>query len=92
MANDDQASRNVSNIDWEKLNKEDSLRRIRVQELIKLGKVVTGTDHLNAGIIFQHGNDTISSALAVKSFKTALELDDSLNKWWYPAAVDRDHA
>lgn len=28
--------------------------------------------------------------MAVKSFKTALQLDDSLNKWWYPAAVDRD--
>jgi len=90
MANDDQASRNVADIDWEKLNKQDSLRRIRVQELIKSGKVVTGTDHLNAGIIFQHGNDTVASALAVKSFKTALQLDDSLNKWWYPAAVDRD--
>ena len=90
MANDDQASRNVANIDWEKLNKEDRFRRIRVQELIKSGKVVTGTDHLNAGIIFQHGNDTIASALAVKSFKMALKLDDSLNKWWYPAAVDRD--
>lgn len=33
MANDDLASRNVADIDWEKLNKEDSLRRIRVQEL-----------------------------------------------------------
>ena len=90
MADDDQSARNVANIDWEKLNRADSLRRIRVLELIKSGKVVTGTDHLNAGIIFQHGNDTIASALAVKSFKTALELDGWLNKWWYPAAVDRD--
>lgn len=90
MADADQKSRSVANIDWQKLNREDSLRRIQVMELIKQGKVITGKDHLNAGIVFQHGNDSIASALAVKSFKTALELDSTLNRWWYPAAVDRD--
>lgn len=90
MADADQKSRNVANIDWQKLNHEDSLRRVQVMELIKQGKVITAKDHLNAGIVFQHGNDTIASALAVKSFKTALELDSTLNRWWYPAAVDRD--
>lgn len=90
MADDDQNSRKASNIDWKILNKEDSLRRTRVFELLKEEKVKTGKDYLNSGIIFQHGNDTIASSMAVKTFKKALELDSSLNRWWYAAAVDRD--
>lgn len=90
MADADQQERAVSKIDWKTLNCEDSLRRVRVLELIKYGGVQTGQDHLNAGIIFQHGNDTISSAMAVKSFETAIKLDSTLNRWWYAAAVDRD--
>lgn len=90
LADADQQSRNTSDIDWQMLNKEDSLRRLRVHELMAQGKVNTAKDHFNAGIIFQHGNDTVSSTLAVQSFKTALDLDGSLNRWWYAAAVDRD--
>lgn len=90
LADADQRARNMSDIDWQMLNKEDSLRRLRVHELMAQGKVNTAKDHFNAGIIFQHGNDTVSSTLAVQSFKTALDLDGSLNRWWYAAAVDRD--
>lgn len=90
MADEDQQARMKGSIDWAVLNKEDSLRRVRVFELIKEEQVRTAKDHLNAGIIFQHGNDTIASALAVKSFANALRLDSSLNRWWYAAAVDRD--
>lgn len=90
IADADQQARNASDIDWQMLNKQDSLRRVRVHELIAQGKVNTAKDYFNAGIVFQHGNDTISSALAVKNFKTALDLDENLNRWWYAAAVDRD--
>lgn len=90
MADDDQNARMVSDINWKILSKEDSLRRVRVFDLIKEEKVKTAKDYLNSGIVFQHGNDTIASAMAVKSFKKAIELDSTLNKWWYAAAVDRD--
>ena len=90
IADADQQARNASDIDWKMLNREDSLRRVRVHELIAQGKVNTAKDYFNAGIVFQHGNDTISSALAVKNFKMALDLDENLNRWWYAAAVDRD--
>lgn len=90
MADDDQNARMVSDINWKILSKEDSLRRVRVFELLKEEKVKTAKDYLNSGIVFQHGSDTIASAMAVKSFKKAMELDSTLNKWWYAAAVDRD--
>lgn len=90
MADEDQRARMQSPIDWTILNREDSLRRQRVFELIAEQKVNTAKDHLNAGIVFQHGNDTIASAMAVKSFETAIKLDPNTNRWWYAAAVDRD--
>lgn len=90
MADEDQQARMTETINWTVLNKEDSLRRVRVLDLMKENKLKTAKDHLNAGIIFQHGNDTIASALAVKSFEKALKLDPGMNRWWYTAAVDRD--
>ncbi|MET3036243.1 tetratricopeptide repeat protein [Chryseobacterium sp. NRRL B-14859] len=89
MADDDQNARKASNINWMILSKEDSLRRARIFVLLKENKVNTAKDHFNSGIVFQHGGDTISSGMAVKSFETALKLDPNLNRWWYAAAVDR---
>ncbi len=90
MADQDQQARFSQNIDWIKLNREDSLRRERVLNLMKSDSLITGKDYFNAGIIFQHGTDTIESSLAVKSFEKAIKMDSTLNKWWYAAAVDRD--
>ncbi|MCE7054155.1 tetratricopeptide repeat protein [Algoriphagus sp. AGSA1] len=90
MADQDQQSRFSGNIDWAELAREDSLRRERVLELMRSDSLVTGKDYFNAGIIFQHGNDTTASSLAVKCFGKAIEMDPTLHKWWYAAAVDRD--
>lgn len=90
MADDDQNARKAAHIDWPVLSKEDEERRARIMELIKKGKVKTAKDHYNSGIVFQHGNDSVSSGMAVKSFEQALKMDPTLNRWWYAAAVDRD--
>lgn len=90
MADDDQNARKAANIDWSVLSKEDSDRRARILILMKEGKVQTAKDYFNSGIVFQHGNDSISSGMAVKSFGQALKMDPTLNRWWYAAAVDRD--
>ena len=90
MADNDQKARSASEIDWIVLNKQDSLRRVRVDELAKENEVKTAKDYLNAGIIFQHGNDTVASRKAVEYFGKAIEIDSTLNRWWYAAAVDRD--
>lgn len=90
MADADQQGRMGQQIDWTELNKQDSLRRVRAKELLDAGQVKTAKDFYNTGIIFQHGNDTIASGIAVDCFKKAIEMDSTLNRWWYAAAVDRD--
>ena len=90
MHDEDQRSRSVPNIDWLTLSRQDSLREIRVHEMIKDGKIVTAKDYYNSAMIFQHGRDTIASSMAVKHMRKALELDSTMNKWLLAAAIDRD--
>ncbi|MBK7214045.1 MAG: tetratricopeptide repeat protein [Bacteroidales bacterium] len=90
MYNEDQGSRLAGNIDWEVLSRQDSLREVRVNELIAEGKITTGKDYYRSAMIFQHGYDTIASGMAVKHMKMAIELDSTINKWLLAAAIDRD--
>ncbi len=90
MYDEDQSSRQVPDINFATLSRQDSLREIRVYELIKEGKVITGKDHYNSAMIFQHGRDTTASAMAVKQMRKAIELDATINKWLLAAAIDRD--
>ena len=90
MHDEDQHSRSVPNIDWRILSRQDSLREVRVHEMIKEGKIVTAKDYYNSAMIFQHGRDTIASAMAVKHMRKAMELDSTMNKWLLAAAIDRD--
>ena len=90
MYNEDQSSRNTKNIDWTILSKQDKERESKVYELIKLGQIITGKDFYNSAMIFQHGSDTISSSMAVKQMRIAIEKDGTINKWLLAAAIDRD--
>lgn len=90
MYNEDQGSRLAGNIDWEVLSRQDSLREVRVNELIAEGKIRSGKDYYRSAMIFQHGYDTIASGMAVKHMKMAIELDSTINKWLLAAAIDRD--
>ncbi|WBL25843.1 tetratricopeptide repeat protein [Zunongwangia sp. HGR-M22] len=89
MADADQEER-FSGEDWATVMKNDSIRLAKATQLFNDGELETAKDYYNAGIIFQHGKDTIASKMAVESFKTAIEMDSTLNRWWYAAAVDRD--
>ena len=89
MADADQQDR-FSGENWDTVMKNDRIRLAKATHLFKEGELNTAKDYYNAGIIFQHGNDTIASTMAVESFKTAIEMDSTLNRWWYAAAVDRD--
>ena len=89
MADADQEER-FNGTDWKIRNKHDSIRLTKATKLFNNGALKTAKDYYNAGIIFQHGNDTIASKMAVESFKKAIEMDSTLNRWWYAAAVDRD--
>jgi len=90
MYNEDQGARMVANINWMVLSKQDSTREVRVYELIKEGKVVTGKDHYHTAMIFQHGRDTAASGMAVRQMRKAIELDSTISRWLLAAAIDRD--
>ena len=86
----DQSERQKENIDWKILLRQDSLREIRVKQLLDSNKVRTSLDYHNAAMIFQHGLDTFASGMAVKLMRKSLELDSTANKWLLAAAIDRD--
>jgi len=90
MYEQDQSGRQVTEINWTELNKTDAERRNRVNELLEKQEVITGKDYYHAAMIFQHGNDTIASGMAVKLMKIALKKDSTVNRWLLAAAIDRD--
>jgi len=90
MYNEDQGSRSAKNIDWSVLSKQDKEREKRVYELIQSNQVSTARDYYNSAMIFQHGDDTVASSMAVKQMRKAIELDATIDKWLLAAAIDRD--
>lgn len=90
MYNQDQNLRMVENIDWNKLASEDSLRRVRVLELLDSNEVITGMDFFNSAMIFQHGKDSTDYRIAIKLMKKAITLDSTIDKWLLAAAIDRE--
>jgi len=90
MYNEDQGSRRVKEINWLVLSKQDKARESRVYELIDSGKLKTGKDYYNSAMIFQHGNDTVASSMAVRMMRKAIDIDSTINKWLLAAAIDRD--
>lgn len=85
----DQADRQTQPIDWNIVSKRDSLREVRVYELLDSNKVLTSLDYHNSAMIFQHGGDSIAYGMAVKLMRKSIELDSTANKWLLAAAIDR---
>jgi len=77
-------------INWQIVSENDRKRRIRVQELLDSNKVLTSIDYYHSAMIFQHGSDTIASAITVKLMQKSIELDPATDKWLLAAAIDRD--
>lgn len=88
---EDQNERLVKNIDWPKLIKQDSIRRAKVIDLIKLNKLNTSNDYFHAAMIFQHGNDSASYKMAFDLAKKACLLDTTNRnaRWLTAASYDR---
>lgn len=85
----DQADRQSQPIDWDVVSKNDSLREVRIYELLDSNKVQTSLDYHNAAMIFQHGRDSVAYGMAVKLMRKSIELDSTANKWLLAAAIDR---
>jgi len=88
MYNADQADR-VKNDNWVIINKNDILRRMRIEELLDSNKIITSVDYKNAAMIFQHGEDSNSYKMAIKMMQKSIDLDSTIDKWLYAAATDR---
>ena len=86
----DQSDRQVSEIDWSIVSVRDKQRQERVYELLDSNLVRTSDDYANAAMVFQHGDDTIASGMAVKLMRKAIELDSTRSEWLLAAAIDRD--
>jgi tetratricopeptide (TPR) repeat protein len=86
----DQSDRQTDNIDWSVVSKNDSLREVRIYQLLGSNKVKTSKDYHNAAMIFQHGGDSIAYGMAVKLMQKSIELDSTANKWLLAAAIDRN--
>jgi len=84
----DQSDRNAHNIDWHEVSKRDSLRRIKVNEILESNKIITARDYRNAAMVFLHGNDSTDYGKSVKLMKKAIDLDSTINKWLFAAATD----
>ena len=76
-------------LDWSKVNKRDSVRRVRVHQLLDSNKVVTAKDYKHAAMVFQHGNGPEDYGLAVELMEKAIALDSTINKWLLAATTDR---
>ncbi len=85
----DQADRQTDNIDWSVVSKRDSLREVRIYQLLDSNQVRTSKDYHNAAMIFQHGGDSTAYGMAVKLMRKSIELDSTANKWLLAAAIDR---
>lgn len=85
----DQADRQTDNIDWSVVSKRDSLREVRIYQLLDSNKVRTSKDYQNAAMIFQHGRDSTAYGMAVTLMRKSIELDSTANKWLLAAAIDR---
>ena len=88
MFKNDQADR-TNHIDWNIVQKNDSIREARVYELLDSNKVRTSKDYNNAALIFHHGEDSVAYGMAVKLMTKAIELDSTINKWFLAVATDR---
>jgi tetratricopeptide (TPR) repeat protein len=88
--NFDQSDRTTDEYDWPQISIRDSLRELRVLELLDSNKVITGKDYENAAMIFQHGDDSTSYRMVINLMKKAIVLDSTTNKWLLAAGIDRE--
>lgn len=90
---EDQADRSSGGdqIDWTVVSRRDSLRRVRVRELLAANAVHTSEDYRHAAMVFQHGNDTTAARMAFELAEQAVSLDstNASAKWLMAAAWDR---
>jgi hypothetical protein len=98
LFDEDQKARMVDQIDWDKLQREDQIRRQEVIQYILRDDLSTDTDFVGAGFIYQHGPCPDSYLLAHQLAGYAIALSEGMlakgeqaqvSRWLYAATWDR---
>lgn len=85
----DQTARQLPVSDPQKLNAEDTARRVEVLEYILNGQIHSARDLVYAAFIFQHGDCSEHYHLANRLAQIALDTGYAEARWIYAAALDR---
>ncbi|QKX06184.1 hypothetical protein HN014_15120 [Aquimarina sp. TRL1] len=67
----------------------DSIRRMRVNQLLDSNKIKTANDFERAAIVFEHGKDSTNLKKALNLIKIAVEMDSTINKKTYATITDQ---
>lgn len=81
--------RRKNHLSWEETTEKDSLRRLRVHELLDSKSLRTAKDYYRAAVFFIYGTNSKDSKLAVDLMKKSIALNPGINKWLLAAATDR---
>jgi hypothetical protein len=81
----------LDSTDWEEVGRRDQIRREQTRNILEANGLRAPDDFYHAAMIFQHGGDAKSYALARDLARKAIKLDPSLSKayWLSAAAQDR---
>lgn len=90
---EDQAARSgpIEGVDMAVLERQDSVHRHRVRDLVAAGALQTALDFYHAAMLFQHGRDSLAygQAHAWAQRSEALDSTDRAARWLVAAAWDR---
>ncbi|HEV8493560.1 MAG TPA: hypothetical protein VGR76_14890 [Candidatus Angelobacter sp.] len=79
----------ASNLDWDKVSKNDRERRLATRKLLAEGQLHTGQDFREAAFVFQHGQKPEDYLLAHTLAIVAAARGDGLGLWIASATLDR---
>src|SRR5690606_18074999 len=74
---------------WKSIQRRDALRRKKIEEILKKGKVFRGVDYFRMGVMFQHGTTVESIKKAKALARKGVEMGHNKSKWLYAASIDR---
>ena len=86
---EDQAERQVENIDWTVLDARDAQRQRRVKAMIAADALKTGADYANAAMVMQHAHEPDDHLLAHDLCVIAISKGFHRARWLAAASLDR---
>lgn len=75
-------------IDWAMVDERDSIRQLRVLDILDSSKSPTSNDYAHAATVFSHGRDSISEVKIVELMTKSVELDSTQDKSLLAAGID----